>query len=206
MSDEPTAHPTSSLSTLAELMAMRRGERTIAVAESFTSGLLAQAIAAVEHSSEWFCGGIVCYQERSKREVLGVEAPSVVEEDAAEQMALGVRQLFGADAAVATTGVAGPSTQDNRPPGTVVIGWSVGAEVGSETLRFPGEPEQVMQRGVRAALTRLTWALTEVQTTERTPADATPEHGEQPRAASDSDSPGLALSLGLAAPEPNEPG
>lgn len=158
--DQEPARLDDSVAALAELMARRRGGRTIACAESFTAGLLSQALASVEGSGEWFAGGVVTYTTESKRSVLGVRAVSVVSEGCAVQMALGAARLFGTDAAVATTGVAGPSGQDGRAPGTVIVGWCVDGEHGAHTVELPGPPEQVIHRGVRAALTSLSGALT----------------------------------------------
>jgi PncC family amidohydrolase len=158
--DEQPARLDDSVAALAELMSRRRGGRTVACAESFTAGLLSQALASVEGSGEWFAGGVVTYTTASKRSVLGVRAGSVVSEGCAVQMALGAARLFGTDAAVATTGVAGPSEQDGRAPGTVVIGWCVDGVHGAQLLELPGSPEQVIHRGVRAALTSLSGALT----------------------------------------------
>lgn len=146
---------------LAELMSRRRGHRTIACAESFTAGLLSQAMAAVEGSGEWFAGGVVTYGTAQKRSVLGVRSTSVVSEGCAVQMALGAAKLFATDAAVATTGVAGPGDQEGRPPGTVVIGWAVDGRWGATTLELPGRPQEVILRGVRTALTALSRAMTD---------------------------------------------
>ncbi len=156
-----------SVAALAELMSRRRGGRSIACAESFTAGLLSQALASVDGSGEWFAGGVVTYTTASKRSVLGVRAASVVSEGCAVQMALGAARLFGTDAAVATTGVAGPADQDGRPPGTVVIGWCVDGVHGARSLELPGGPEQVIHRGVRAALTSMSGALTDALDVER---------------------------------------
>lgn len=157
---EESARLDDSVAALAELMARRRSGRSIACAESFTAGLLSQALASVEGSGDWFAGGVVTYTVASKRSVLGVRAASVVSEGCAVQMALGAARLFGTHAAVATTGVAGPGDQDGRPPGTVIIGWSVDGAHGAHTLELPGGAEQVIHRGVRAALTALSGALT----------------------------------------------
>ena len=59
--------------------------RSVAVQHLQSVHLLSQSLAAVEGCSEWFCGGVVTYRTDAKRTVLGVTAPSVVEEDAARQ-------------------------------------------------------------------------------------------------------------------------
>jgi len=131
------------------------GDRTVAVAESFTAGLLAQSLATAEGASEWFCGGVVAYQVATKQSVLGVTTDDVVTEAAARQMAEGVAGLMGADVGVATTGVAGPDDEDGVPAGTAVIGWCVGGRSGARVVQLPGDPEEVVHRGARVALEHL---------------------------------------------------
>ncbi len=130
--------------------------RSVACAESFSAGVIAQTLAAGESASDWFCGGVVAYQERVKHAVLGVEAEQVVSDAAAIEMAAGVAKLLDADVGIATTGVAGPDDQDGIPAGTVVIGWAAGDTTGSETFHFDGsDPEAVVKEGARVALERL---------------------------------------------------
>jgi nicotinamide-nucleotide amidase len=155
------ADPDPTLETLAELMSRRLGGRQLACAESFTAGALCQALVSVEGSGNWFRGGLVSYQSNVKQELLGVRPGPVVEESAAREMAAGVARLLRADAAVATTGVAGPASQDGRPPGVVIIGWCVDGRTGAETLELPGDPRDIVSRGTRAALAFLSTALVE---------------------------------------------
>lgn len=150
----------SSITTLAELAANWLDGRTLACAESFTAGLICQAMASVESSADWFRGGVVAYQSSIKQDLLGVSPGPVVDEHAAQEMAIGVSRLMRADVAVSTTGVGGPSTQDGVPPGVVVIGWCIGTTTGATTMRIPGDPSTVIERGARAAVVQLTAALT----------------------------------------------
>jgi nicotinamide-nucleotide amidase len=126
--------------------------RTIAVAESLTGGLLVQALARVEGSGDWLLGGVVAYHRQVKHEVLGVTAEIVVSDAAARQMASGVRQLLGADVAIAVTGAAGPDPQDGRPPGTVFVGVDAGDGPTVAELSLQGEPEEICARTVVEAL------------------------------------------------------
>lgn len=89
----------------ARRVASLQNGRTIATAESCTAGRIAGALAAVEQAFAFFAGGLVAYQERVKRELLGVTARSVLSFDAAEEMALGVAKLLDADVTVSTSGV-----------------------------------------------------------------------------------------------------
>jgi nicotinamide-nucleotide amidase len=142
------------ISRLAEL-ARDRGLR-IAVAESLTSGALASRIGAGERASEWFAGSIVAYQMQSKGDVLDV--PQDIDPcsaECAELLASGALRLFGADIAVATTGVGGPDPQDGHDPGTVYLGWAVSDAVGHLEQDFSGEPKEVLDQTVDAAVSLL---------------------------------------------------
>ncbi|MDZ7733726.1 MAG: nicotinamide-nucleotide amidohydrolase family protein [Acidimicrobiia bacterium] len=96
---------------------LRRQGRTLATAESFTGGLIGSRATSVPGASDAYVGGVVADDARAKHEVLGVPEGPVVTEDAARAMAEGVRKRLSADAAVATTGVAGPDEQEGETAG-----------------------------------------------------------------------------------------
>lgn len=86
---------------------------TLAVAESFTGGRVAEALTSVDGSSKSFAGGVVAYANAAKIAVLGVAAATLqrtgaVSEETAREMARGARERFCASLALATTGIAGP--------------------------------------------------------------------------------------------------
>lgn len=99
----------------------------ISTAESCTGGMISAAVTAVSGSSAVIELGICSYSNRIKQEVLGVtrdtlERFSEYSIECAEEMARGAIKVSGADFAVATSGVAGPTggTEEN-PVGTVYI-------------------------------------------------------------------------------------
>src|SRR5690348_9838601 len=125
---------------------LKHGGHTLAVAESWTGGLLASAFARASGSSAWFRGGIVAYSSAVKHNVLGVPSGPVVSEQAAVAMARGAGRLLEADVAVAVTGVGGPDPQDGQPPGTVwAATWPdhLGEAV---LLRLSGSPESICEQ------------------------------------------------------------
>ncbi|WP_110183254.1 CinA family protein [Nocardioides solisilvae] len=139
---------------------------SLAVAESLTGGQLAAAVTAVPGASVVFRGGVVSYATEVKVEVLGVDdevvrRDGVVSARCAEQMAAGVRRLLGATWGVATTGVAGPETQEGHPVGTVFVGLAGPAGAGSHSLVLPGD-----RTGVRAATCREALRLLEIAVAE----------------------------------------
>jgi nicotinamide-nucleotide amidase len=76
-------------------------------------------------SSAYFLAGVVAYANEAKRDILGVNYDDIVRygavsEQVARQMAERVRRATGADYAISTTGIAGPSGGSaEKPVGTV---------------------------------------------------------------------------------------
>ena len=130
----------------------------VTAAESCTGGLVSKLITDIPGSSEIFPGGVVSYSNAVKRSLLGVDAGvletrGAVSPETAAAMALGVRDLMGADIAVSLTGIAGPGGgTPQKPVGLVYMGVADGAGVRTEELRFAGTRENVRLRSAMAAL------------------------------------------------------
>jgi nicotinamide-nucleotide amidase len=116
---------------------------TLGVAESLTGGLVGSRLAETEGASRWFRGSIVCYDSKVKFDLLDVPEGPVVSAEAAEAMARGACRALEADVGISVTGVAGPTTQDEQPVGTVFMAVSVGGEVTSAESHFPGDRQHV---------------------------------------------------------------
>jgi nicotinamide-nucleotide amidase len=103
-----------------------KGE-TLCTAESCTGGMIAHQITTVPGSSDYFLGSVVAYSNRIKEKELGVNSATLEKEGAVsrqvvEQMAQGVRELFGAGYSIATSGITGPAGgTTEKPVGTVWI-------------------------------------------------------------------------------------
>lgn len=103
---------------------LKRG-KTLAVAESCTGGMIASKFTAMAGASAYFRGGVVAYANEAKCDILGVRMEDIecfgaVSEVVALEMAEGVRRITGADYAIATTGIAGPTGgSKHKPVGTV---------------------------------------------------------------------------------------
>lgn len=143
------------------LQLLRDRGLTLGLAESVTGGLVAGRITNVPGASDVFRGGIVSYASDVKFDLLGVPEGPVVSEAAAAAMAVGVQRVFGADVALALTGVAGPAEQDGIPVGTLCVGIAIGADVTARTLRLPGQRDQMRQMSVISALDLLRRRLSE---------------------------------------------
>jgi len=133
----------------------------MATAESCTGGLIAGACTDLSGSSAWFERGFVTYSNEAKSEMLGVdaaliEAHGAVSEPVARAMAEGAVARSRAQAAVAVTGVAGPTGgSPDKPVGTVWFGWSVDGRVRTERRRFEGDRATVRAATVHYALQTL---------------------------------------------------
>lgn len=114
---------------------MKEKKVTAAFAESCTAGLCAKRITDISGASQVFHCGIVSYSNEIKSKVLGVNSDDLdrfgaVSDIVAAQMALGVRNLSGADYGVAVTGMAGPTSDDpQKEVGLIYIAVTDGEEL-----------------------------------------------------------------------------
>ena len=135
----------------------RRG-LTFGTAESLTGGMIAARTAGVSGASAVLMGGVVAYDPRIKREVLGVEqnvmdTVGVVSAECAQQMAEGARRVLGVDVAVSATGLAGPAGgTPETPVGTVFIGVSSESGTRVDECHFTGDRQSVREQSAEHAL------------------------------------------------------
>ena len=104
---------------------MWRNHKTLATAESCTAGRVASVITAVPGSSNYYKGGLVCYSDEVKIQLLKVDADIIAEktpvcEEVVRQMVIGANELFHTDYAVAISGFAGPGGPDGGRSGVIV--------------------------------------------------------------------------------------
>jgi len=165
LNSELSAYASHALAAdLAEILQQKSWQ--MATAESCTGGLIAAACTDLAGSSLWFERGFVTYSNASKTELLGVDAALIerhgaVSEAVARAMAQGALAHSRAQAAVAVTGVAGPSGGSaDKPVGTVWFGWATPAGVVTQKLHFDGDRAAVRQATVCHALRRLAELLT----------------------------------------------
>ena len=100
-------------------------EKTVSTAESCTGGCIAETIMGVPGASKYFKGGIICYVNEVKENLLGVshdllEEKTAVCEEVVIQMVKGACKTLNTDYAVAATGIAGPAGGTKEiPVGTI---------------------------------------------------------------------------------------
>jgi nicotinamide-nucleotide amidase len=130
MSPELSTHKSAGQKKQIEAVVVRlltRQKKSLALAESCTGGFIAHSITNVPGASKIFLGGVVAYSNEVKEKFLGVRPQTLKQHDAvseavAREMAEGARKKFGADFAIAVTGIAGPGGGSKaKPVGTVFI-------------------------------------------------------------------------------------
>jgi competence/damage-inducible protein CinA-like protein len=140
---------------VAELL---RGRR-IAVAESCTGGLMAARLTERPGASEYAMGGVVAYSDQAKAELLRVD-PALIERhgavspEVADAMAQGALERFGADTAIAITGIAGPGGGTERKPVGYVC-WSAIRSDGAAIARdvtLPGDRDEIRDRSTTVGM------------------------------------------------------
>lgn len=138
---------------------MIRNSIRLCTAESCTGGMIAQTITDIPGASQMFLGGVCSYTEEIKVKVLGVdektlERYTVYSEQTASEMSRGAMKLFGADAAIAVTGLAGPDGgTDEKPVGTVYVSVRNKEREIVKDLRLYEEYENLTRRKIRLLTT-----------------------------------------------------
>jgi PncC family amidohydrolase len=151
---------------------------TVAAAESCSGGEVAHRVTAVPGSSAYFLGSIVAYANAAKTALLGVpqavlDSVGAVSEACARAMAEGARGVFGADLAVATTGIAGPTGGTARKPvGLVYLAIARPDRTDCEEHRFAGDRLAVIDAAATRALELLVEAARSIVSQPAPPSGA----------------------------------
>ncbi|KHO20586.1 competence/damage-inducible protein A [Mycolicibacterium setense] len=152
-------------STVDEQVAALLAGHRIATAESCTAGLLAARLADIPGCSDYFTGGVVSYSNEAKAELLNVDPVLITEygavsEPVVEAMVSGALHHFGADTAVAVSGIAGPAGgSPDKPVGTVCFAVRSGSAAITRTLHLPGNRSDIRERATTVAMHLLRRAL-----------------------------------------------
>lgn len=114
-----------SLASIVQELMLKKG-LTLSIAESCTGGLISSILTKIPECSKYFKGSIVCYSRFSKENILNInknilEKYGTISTEASLEMAKKTKELFDSDIALSTTGVAGPSSEENKPVGLIYI-------------------------------------------------------------------------------------
>ena len=116
---------TPNIETCAAELLLRR-QKTIAVADSCTGGMLGDMLTNVPGASAIFAGGIIAYNNDTKTRLLDVDPALIarcgaVSPEVAGAMAEHARTIFGTDLAMSITGLAGPEGDGVHTVGTLFV-------------------------------------------------------------------------------------
>ncbi len=131
---------------------------TVAVAESCTGGLLAERLTSIPGSSAYFLGGVVCYSNELKTNLVGVppeliESKGAVSPEVALALADGIRRRTGATLGIGTTGIAGPGGgTPEKPVGLVYLAIADERGARERRLQLPGDRERIRLFAAQSAL------------------------------------------------------
>ncbi len=137
---------------------LARAGLRVAFAESCTGGMVAASVTQRAGASVYFAGSAVCYCDRAKRDVLGVDGALLEKEGAVSAacacaMADGALRLYACDIALSVSGFAGP---DGERVGEVYVGWAVrGKGADAQKFVFEGDRARVRCLAARAVLQKL---------------------------------------------------
>ena len=132
--------------------------KTLVTAESCTGGGIGAALTAIPGSSAVYKGGIICYTNWVKENLLAVphaylDQFGAVSAPGAEAMAIGARQALNADVGISVTGLAGPGGDEyGNPVGTVYIGYSDARLTMCKEYHFTGDRNSVREQAIEEAL------------------------------------------------------
>ncbi|MGL5722061.1 MAG: CinA family protein [Brevinema sp.] len=140
-----------------------KNKQTLFTAESCTAGLICSSFGEIPGVSSVLLGGVVCYDNLIKQNVLGV-LPSTIEEHGAvsfaccREMLIGAQKISQADFVCGTTGIAGPDGGTaEKPVGTVFIG-VLGKDGGLMIrLKLDGTRQEIREQAAEATA-NLVWA------------------------------------------------
>lgn len=133
-------------------------QKTIAVAESCTGGLLSNFLTQIPGSSQYFILGVVAYSNKAKEIILRVPSAFIakhgaVSKEVASLMAGGIRKIAKTDFGIGITGIAGPSGgTPQKPVGTVFIALDSKNKNISKKFYFSGSRLTVRKKAALKAL------------------------------------------------------
>jgi len=140
---------------------LRDSGRSLAVAESCTSGAVAMRLTRVPGSSDYFLGGVLCYANDVKEKLCAVPASMIekhgaVSAEAAEALAQGVQLATSSSIGLSVTGIAGPGGGSaDKPVGLVYFGLAGPHGNSHERRIIPGDRESIRERAATYALAYL---------------------------------------------------
>ena len=135
--------------------------KTLAIAESCTGGLLSSRIVDIPKTSKNLIMSVVAYSNKSKTEILDIPTSLLRKEGAVsravcKKLANNIRDLAASDIGISITGIAGPGgATQKKPIGLIYIGLSSNRKTFVKEFRFSGERKTIKLLSSQAALDML---------------------------------------------------
>lgn len=126
--------------------------KTLAVAESCTGGLVQNMFTNNSGSSKYLLGGIVSYSNEAKMRLLNVREETLekfgaVSEQTVKEMLQGVKEKFNSNYAIAVSGIAGPTGgTPEKPVGLVFVGVNIEGNIIIKKFNFSGMRKQIKEK------------------------------------------------------------
>ncbi|MCC6752363.1 MAG: CinA family nicotinamide mononucleotide deamidase-related protein [Saprospiraceae bacterium] len=133
----------------------------LSTAESCTGGSISKRITSVAGASQYYRGGLVCYQNDVKISTLSVpatllETEGAVSEACVRAMVEGALDAFKADVAMSTSGIAGPGGgSPGKPVGTVWLACGDAAGIEAKCHHFPWDRHRNIEAATAYSLLHL---------------------------------------------------
>jgi PncC family amidohydrolase len=140
---------------------LRKRQLTLATAESCTGGLIGHLLTEIAGSSDYYQGGLISYSDALKQSELGVDPETLANHGAVSAqtciaMAEGARRRYGADVAIAVTGIAGPTgASPGKPLGLTYVALADAAGHEVQRHQWFGDRHRNKIASAAAALTLL---------------------------------------------------
>ena len=132
--------------------------KTIAVAESCTGGLISNSLTDISGSSKYFKLGIIAYSNQAKSSILRIPPKEInrfgaVSRQVSSKMAINVKALLKTDIGLSCSGIAGPiGGTRQKPVGTVYIAIASDSGVHAKKFNFKGNRFQIKNQTRNKAL------------------------------------------------------
>jgi len=148
-----------SLASIVQELMLKKG-LTLSIAESCTGGLISSILTKLPDCSKYFKGSVVCYSRFSKESILNInknilEKYGTISSEVSLEMAKKTKEVFDSDIGLSATGVAGPSSEENKPVGLVYISLYSDNFSKTKELNLIRTREEIQLKAAQAALNML---------------------------------------------------
>lgn len=131
---------------------IKKRRQSIAIAESFTGGLITSALISVKGASKIIDFGLVVYSNNSKKKILKIPNKillkfGAVSSETCKAMCNNLYKISKAEICLATTGIAGPSGGSKKKPvGLIFMGVRYKNKIFIKRILFSNKKREYIQK------------------------------------------------------------